>query len=105
MDDCPESSGHLTAHRALLPGGLLAVLAGPPPASGLPDLGLAVARARAAGLVYAQHIILIHAAIDGDQLRPFPAPRPAAPGCLRESPPGGRIHTDLLIFSKPGSLR
>jgi hypothetical protein len=87
-------------HRALRPGGLLAVLAGPPAAGGIPDLGLAVARARGAGLVYAQHIILIHAAIDGDQLRPFPAPRPYLPG----RPPGARNHTDLLIFSKPGSL-
>ena len=100
-----QESPYPAAHRALLPGGLLAVLAGPPAAGALPDLGLAVARARAAGLVYAQHIILIHAAIDGDQLRPFPAPRTAVPGCLRESPPDGRIHTDLLIFTTPGSLR
>ena len=95
-----QAAPYPAGHRALRPGGLLAVLAGPPAGGSIPDLGLAVARARAAGLVYAQHIILIHAAIDGDQLRPFPAPRPAASG----RPPGTRIHTDLLIFSKHGSL-
>ena len=77
------------------PGGLLAVMTCYPAAGGVPDLGLAVARARAAGLVYTQHIILIHAAIDGDQFRP--SPRPARP------PAGGRIYTDLLIFTKPGA--
>jgi hypothetical protein len=100
-----QGTPYAAACHALRPGGLLAVLAGPSAAGALPDLGLAVARARAAGLVYAQHIILIHAAIDGDQLRPFSVPRPAAPGCLRESPPGGRIHTDLILFTTPGSLR
>jgi hypothetical protein len=58
-------------------------------AGGIADLGLAVARARAAGLVYTQHIILIHAAIDGDQLRPFPAPRPRRAG-LPAGKPAGR---------------
>jgi hypothetical protein len=98
-----QAAPYPAARRALRPGGLLAVIAGPPAAGGIPDLGLAVARARAAGLVYAQHIILIHAAIDGEQLRLFPAPRPAAPSSLRESQPGAHIHTDLLIFSKHGS--
>jgi len=97
--DPGQAAPYLAACCALRPGGLLAVIAGRPAGGGVPDLGLAVARARAAGLVYAQHIILIHAAVDGDQLRPFPAPRPAPPG----RPPGARIHTDLLIFSKHGS--
>jgi hypothetical protein len=86
-----QGSPYPAAHHALRPGGLLAVMTCYPAAGGVPDLGLAVARARAAGLVYTQHIILIHAAIDGDQFRPFPAPP-------------GRIYTDLLIFAKPGSL-
>jgi hypothetical protein len=90
-----QGSPYPAAHHALRPGGLLAVMTGYPAAGGVPDLGLAVARARAAGLVYTQHIILIHAAIDGDQFRPFPAP---------SGRPPGRIYTDLLIFTKPGSL-
>jgi hypothetical protein len=99
-----EAAPYAACHSALRPGGVLAVIVGRPAAADIPDLGLAVACARAAGLVYAQHIILIHAAVAGGQLRPFPAPRPAAPGCPPESPPGTRIHTDLLIFSKHGRL-
>src|SRR5947207_516409 len=59
--------------------------------------GHVVAAARAAGLAYAQHIVLVHAAIDGDRLDPAgPAPGTA-------SPPGGtRVHSDLLVFTKPG---
>jgi hypothetical protein len=88
--------------QVLRPGGILAVIAGRPASGPVPDLSLAIARARAAGLVYAQHIILIHARIDGGQLRPLPGLRLAAP-----SPPGGPpaagIHSDLLILTKPGS--
>ena len=57
--------------------------------------------ARAAGLVYAQHIVLLHAAVDGGQLRPFPGQHTAAL-CPREGPPGARIHADLLVLTKPG---
>ncbi len=99
-----EAAPYAACHSALRPGGVLAVIVGRPAAGDIPDLGLAVACARAAGLVYAQHIILIHSAVAGGQLRPFTAPRPAAPGCPQESPPGTRIHTDLLIFSKYGRL-
>jgi hypothetical protein len=62
----------------------------------VPDLGLAVASARAAGLAYAQHIILVRAVIRDDHLDPGVRPAPAGP----ES--GRRIHTDLLLFTKPG---
>ena len=64
----------------------------------MPDLSHAVACARAAGLVYAQHIVLIHAAVDGGQLRPFPGQH-AAP-CPREGPRGARVHADLLVLTK-----
>ena len=69
-----------------------------PPHGQLADLaGHAVAAARAAGLVYAQHIVLVHAAIDGDHL----APDPAATAPVSRA--GGTcIHSDLLVFTKPG---
>jgi hypothetical protein len=56
-----------------------------------------VAAARAAGLVYAQHIVLVHAAIAGGRLVPCRA------GADTAGDPGGvRVHSDLLIFTKPG---
>ena len=85
--------------RALRPGGILAIIAGRPAPGQIPDLAHAVASARAAGLVYAQHIVLIHAAADGAQLRPFPGQHAACPG---GGPPGTRIHADLLVLTKPG---
>ena len=63
---------YAACQRALRPGGVLAVIAGRPAPGQIPDLSHAVACARAAGLIYAQHIVLVHAAIDGGQLRPFP---------------------------------
>lgn len=56
------------------PGDLVAI-----PGAGCATLAAAVASARAAGFVYAQHIVLIHAAVDGGRLRPFPG-QSAAPG-------------------------
>jgi len=100
----PDGDGLLYAacERALRPGGILAVITASPGGDSPPgDLaGGVVASARAAGLTYAQHIVLLHAAIDGDRL-----------GCA--SPPAGtsgpgsgaRIHSDLLIFTKPGGPR
>jgi hypothetical protein len=87
---------YAACQRVLRPGGVLAVITASPDADGqLADLaGQAVASARAAGLVYAQHIVLVHAAIRGSQL----APDPAAGGL----PGGCRIHSDLLVFTKPG---
>jgi hypothetical protein len=59
-----------------------------------------VAAARAAGLAYAQHIVLVHAAVDGDRLDP------ASPVSGTAGPPGGtRVHSDLLVFTKPGGTR
>jgi hypothetical protein len=86
--------------RVLAPGGVLAVIP-PSPLSGgrLSDLpGQVTAAARAAGLIYAQHIVLVHATIHGGQLTPQPAITGPAP-----LPGGHRIHSDLLILTKPGS--
>jgi hypothetical protein len=95
-----ETVLYAACQRVLRSGGVLAVIAGRPAPGQIPDLANAVACARAAGLVYAQHIVLIHAAVDGGQLRPFPGQH-AAPG-PGEGPPGARIHADLLILTKPG---
>ncbi len=93
-----EAASYAACQQALRPGGILAVLAGYPAPGQVPDLSLAVACARAAGLVYAQHVILIHAAIAGARLRPLPGLRLAAPSA--SAGPAARIHTDLLIFTK-----
>jgi len=84
--------------RVLRPGGVLAVIAGPAADGGaLTDTaGSVVAAARAAGLVYAQHIVLVRAAIDGDRLAP------AAPIAGADAPGGSQVHDDLLVFTKPG---
>jgi len=90
---------YAACQRVLAPGGILAVVTASRAPGGQPaDLaGHAVAAARAAGLVYAQHIVLVHAAIDGDHLAPDPATtNPAS----RAS--GHHIHSDLLVFTKPG---
>ena len=84
--------------RVLRPGGVLAVISGPAAPGGMltDTAGSAVAAARAAGLVYAQHIVLVRAAIDGDRLAP------AAPGIGSAAPGGSPVHDDLLVFTKPG---
>ena len=98
--DSAEDPGPALAacERVLRPGGVLAVITGPAaPGGTLTDTaGSAVAAARAAGLVYAQHIVLVRAAIDGDRLAP------AAPGTGSAAPGGSPVHDDLLVFTKPG---
>jgi hypothetical protein len=90
---------YAACQRVLRPGGVLAVLTTSPATAGrLHDLpGQAVTQARAAGLVYAQHIILVHAAIRGGQLIPDPATGVAGLPAARQ------VHSDLLVFTKPGS--
>ena len=86
---------YAACERVLRPGGVLAVLT-PGPGSVTSDrAGGIVAAARATGLVYAQHIVLVHAEIDGDRLDPA-EPTPAGPAG------DTRIHSDLLVFTKPG---
>jgi hypothetical protein len=96
-----ETVLYAACQRALRPGGILAIIAARPAPGQIPDLSHAVACARAAGLIYAQHIVLLHATLDGGQLRPFPGQHPAASGS-RDGPPGARIHADLLVLIKPG---
>jgi len=104
----PEAGGddrpgvlYAACQRVLRPGGVLAVITASgatAPDGRLADLtGQAVASARAAGLVYAQHIVLVHAAIRDGQLAPGPAVggTPSLPG-------GCHVHSDLLIFTQLG---
>ncbi len=93
---------YAACQRVLAPGGILAVITARPCADGqFTDLaGNAVAAARAAGLVYAQHIVLVHAVIDGDHLAADPAATAPVIGA------GGTcVHSDLLVFTKPGRSR
>jgi hypothetical protein len=86
----------------LRPGGVLAVITSstPCPAGLRDDPGEAITRARAAGLVYAQHIVAVHAAIRDGQITPgHDAARPgdaAGAGAAHV-----RIHSDFLVFTKP----
>jgi hypothetical protein len=84
--------------RVLRPGGVLAVLTGPAAPGGTltGTAGSIAAAARAAGLIYAQHIVLVYAGIDGDHLTP------AAPSTGSATPGGSPVHGDLLVFTKPG---
>jgi len=84
--------------RVLRPGGILAVITGPaaPDITTAGTAGSLVAAARAAGLVYAQHIVLVRAGIDGDRLAP------AAPGTGPAAPGGSPVHDDLFVLIKPG---
>jgi len=98
QDDQDAGLLYAACERVLRPGGVLAVIAGPAaPGGTLTDTaGSIVAAARAAGLVYAQHIVLVRAGIDGDRLVP------AAPGAGAAAPGGSPVHDDLLVFTKPG---
>ena len=90
---------YAACERVLRPGGVLAVITpGPGSGSVTGDLaGGVVAGARAAGLTYAQHIVLVHAAISGDRLDPG--------GLAPVAGPAGdaSVHSDLLVFTKPGN--
>jgi hypothetical protein len=98
QDDQDAGLLFAACERVLRPGGVLAVIVGPAaPGGTLTDTaGSVTAAARAAGLVYAQHIVLVRAAIDGDRLAP------AASGSGAAAPGGSPVHDDLLVFTKPG---
>jgi hypothetical protein len=95
---------YAACQRVLRPGGVLAVITASTPCPGglRDDPGEAITQARAAGLIYAQHIVAVHAAITGGQLAPGP------PGAARPDEAAGppavhaRVHSDLLVFTKPG---
>jgi len=90
---------YAACERVLAGGGVLAVITASRADGGqLADLaGHTVAAARAAGLIYAQHIVLVHVAIDGDHL----APAPGLVAAAASRAGGTQIHSDLLVFTKP----
>ncbi len=88
-------------HRVLAPGGLLAVITNAACHPG--HAGDITASARAAGLVYTQHIIAVHAAICGGRLRLPASARPA--GGRRPAGPHRPVHSDVLLFRLPGGPR
>jgi hypothetical protein len=89
-------------HRVLAPGGLLAVITNAACHPG--HAGDITASARAAGLVYTQHIIAVHAAICGGRLR-LPAAAPARLPGSRPAGPHRPAHSDVLLFRLPGGPR
>ncbi len=89
---------YAACQRALAPGGLLVIITSAARQPAHP--GGLIAHARAAGLVYTQHIIAVHARIHASHLLaavPSPAPGQEA-GPARHLP----IHTDLLVFTQEG---
>ena len=64
--------------------------------------GEVIAAARAAGLIYAQHIVALHAAITDGQLTPGPRRPPARHEAAGPPAVHARVHSDLLVFTKPG---
>ncbi|PZG27301.1 hypothetical protein C1I98_33430 [Spongiactinospora gelatinilytica] len=106
---CRQSEQVELSHLAALvkPGGHLAVITGLHRAGGhvhdpAPDI---IHNARHAELTYLQHIIALHVPVRGGRLEPpptwrVPAPDPATAGCAG-LPISTRLHTDVLIFTKP----
>ena len=105
----PGAGGVLYAacERVLRPGGVLAVLTASTPCPGglRDDPGEVIAAARAAGLIYAQHIVALHAPITGGQITPAP-PDAARPGeGTGPAAVHARAHSDFLVFTQPGGTR
>jgi hypothetical protein len=91
--------GRRLSHR-----GVLAVVITDPYADGVPvEVGPPVSAARAARLSYLQHIVAVHARVDGDHVT-VPNPAPGAGGGEVAARIGDgahlRVHTDLLIFTR-----
>ena len=75
---------YAACQRVLPPGGVLAVITASTPGPGglRDDPGEVISRARAAGLLYSQHIVALHVPVIGSKITPAPgdAARPGVPG-------------------------
>jgi hypothetical protein len=96
-DAAPEIL-YAACQRVLMPGGVLVVITTAARAPACPA-GV-IARARAAGLVYAQHIIALHAPVRDSRLHP-----PAGPPGPRPDGVHLPAHSDFLIFTSTGGPR
>lgn len=89
---------YAACQRVLAPGGLLVIITSAARQPAHP--GGLIAHARAAGLVYTQHIIAVHARIHASHLlTAVPGPVPGPEGDSARHLP---IHTDLLVFAQEG---
>ncbi len=89
--------GFVRTAGMLRPGGILLTV--PTPTSGPTDpLAAGITTARAAGLRYLQHIVLLTTPITDGHLHPAGPRRPAG-GLLTP------VHTDLAVFTTPGGGR
>jgi hypothetical protein len=93
--------------RVLRPGGVLAVItASTPGPDGLRgDPGEVISRARAAGLIYAQHIVALHAPITDGQITPAPRDADCPGEGAGPAAVHARAHSDFLVFTQPGGTR
>jgi hypothetical protein len=97
---------YAACQRVLRPGGVLAVITASTPGPGglRDDPGEVISRARAAGLVYAQHIVALHVPVTGSHIAP------ASGDAARPSKGAGvavlhaQIHSDFLVFTQPGGI-
>lgn len=91
---------YAACQRVLRPGGLLAVVTSAVKEPGQP--GEIIACARAAGLIYTQHIVALHAAIHASRLVPAPGGHLTLRPARGEAPAHLPIHSDILLFTAPG---
>lgn len=95
---------YAACQRVLRPRGVLAVITASTPRPGglRDDPGEVISQARAAGLVYAQHIVALHAPITDSQiiLPPGDTARPGEAAGLAAV--HARAHSDFLVFTQPG---
>jgi len=95
---------YTACQRMLRPGGVLAVITACTPGPGglRDDPGEVMSRARAAGLVYAQHIVALHVPVTGSQITAVPK-NDARPGEMAGlAAVHARVHSDFLVFTQPG---
>ena len=95
---------YAACQRVLRPGGLLVAITSAVRQPGHP--GELIACARAAGLIYTQHIIALHAPIRGSRLTiPADDALSLRPDTAATAPVNLPIHSDLLLFAAPGGPR
>jgi hypothetical protein len=95
---------YAACQRVLRPGGVLAVITASTTGPGglRDDPGEVISRARAAGLVYAQHIVALHVPVTGSQITPAPGDDAGLGAVAGLAAVHTQIHSDFLVFTQPG---